>query len=56
MLDWVSRLAGGKRGEPVYPAIDAETVLYVIGDIHGRADLLRRVHEAIERDWEAGTA
>lgn len=56
MLEWVSRLAGGKRGELVYPAIDAETVLYVIGDIHGRADLLRRVHEAIERDWEAGTA
>jgi len=56
MLAWVSRLAGGKRGEPVYPAIDGETVLYVIGDIHGRADLLKKVHEAIERDWERGTA
>jgi serine/threonine protein phosphatase 1 len=52
MLAWVSRLAGraGRHG-PAYPAIDAKTVLYAIGDVHGRADLLRQVHEAIENDW-----
>lgn len=59
MLAWASRLAGragGKRDEPVYPAIDRQTVLYVIGDIHGRADLLIEVLGAIERDWRARPA
>jgi serine/threonine protein phosphatase 1 len=59
MLAWASRLAGragGKRDEPVYPAIDAQTVLYVVGDIHGRADLLIQALEAMERDWRARPA
>jgi serine/threonine protein phosphatase 1 len=29
---------------------------YVIGDIHGRADLLDRTHAWIEQDWEASSA
>jgi serine/threonine protein phosphatase 1 len=56
---WLARFAGrsGRKGGRVaYPAIDAKTALYVVGDIHGRADLLRRVHEAIETDWAAGRA
>jgi len=59
MLAWASRLAGravGKRDEPVYPPIDTQTVLYVVGDIHGRADLLSHVLGAIERDWNARPA
>jgi serine/threonine protein phosphatase 1 len=59
MLAWLTRLAGRtdrKGGGRAYPAIDSKTVIYVIGDIHGRADLLRQVHEAIERDWQAGPA
>jgi serine/threonine protein phosphatase 1 len=59
MFAWLSRLAGKAKDErraAAYPAIDAKTVLYAIGDIHGRADLLRRVHALIERDWQARPA
>jgi serine/threonine protein phosphatase 1 len=59
MLAWFARLAGRagrKRDGVAYPAIDAKTVIYAIGDIHGRADLLSQVHEAIERDWRARPA
>ena len=59
MLAWASRLAGRasvKRDEPVYPAIDGQTVLYVVGDIHGRADLLSQALDAMERDWLARPA
>jgi serine/threonine protein phosphatase 1 len=33
-----------------YPPAPEDRVLYVIGDIHGRRDLLERVFEAIDRD------
>ncbi len=54
MLSWFARRSGqtvdgGQRG---YPGIDAASVLYVIGDIHGRADLLREVHLRIDADWK----
>lgn len=56
VLGWLKRLSG-KIGEshelPAYPAIDAKTALYAVGDIHGRADLLREVHGRIDRDWVA---
>lgn len=59
VLAWFSRLANRARkhrSASAYPVIDARTVLYVIGDIHGRADLLRQVHRLIERDWQARPA
>jgi serine/threonine protein phosphatase 1 len=59
MFAWFVRLAGrvgGRRSVPAYPAIDAKTVIYVVGDIHGRADLLAQVHDAIESDWRARPA
>ena len=59
MFAWFARLAGRserKHGAQAYPVIDAKTVIYAVGDIHGRADLLARVHEAIERDWRARPA
>ena len=59
MLAWFTRLTGRtgrKGGGHAYPAIDSRTVIYAIGDIHGRADLLRQVHEAIEWDWQARPA
>jgi serine/threonine protein phosphatase 1 len=57
ILSWLSRLGGkaAPRGA-AYPAIDAKTVLYAVGDIHGRADLLRQVHRQIDADWRARPA
>lgn len=59
MLAWFARFAGKaerRRGAQTYPVIDAKTVIYAVGDIHGRADLLVKVHEAIERDWRSRPA
>jgi hypothetical protein len=59
MFAWLSRLAGKakeQRRVRAYPVIDAKTVLYAIGDIHGRADLLRQMHALIEKDWRARPA
>jgi len=53
---WLKRLSGRSSEPheiPSYPGIDAKTVLYAVGDIHGRADLLREVHRRIDRDWQA---
>jgi len=54
VVGWLKRLSGGfgqSRDIPAYPGIDTKTVLYAVGDIHGRADLLREVHDRIDRDW-----
>ena len=39
-------LAGG----PIRAATPADTVVYVVGDIHGRCDLLAQIHDGIDRD------
>jgi len=38
------------RREVRYPPAPQGQILYAIGDIHGRADLLRRAHSAIDDD------
>ena len=38
------------RPEPLFAATPPGTLLYVIGDIHGRADLLRRLIELLRAD------
>lgn len=40
----------GRNLEPPKPALAPGTRLYCIGDIHGRADLLRQLHEKIRED------
>jgi len=56
MLSWYSKLA--RRGTrhtrapvlPVPASVPAGTVVYAIGDIHGRLDLLQRLEAKIQRD------
>lgn len=47
MLAWLNFLR--RRAAP-YPSGPAGTLLYAIGDIHGRSDCLDEVHERIDRD------
>jgi serine/threonine protein phosphatase 1 len=60
MFEWLVRLFGKAEpthgAPPAYPAIDSGTVIYAVGDIHGRADLLRQVNQVIEEDWQASRA
>lgn len=57
--DWLGLTARKPQQRPLrprYPGIEARTVIYVIGDIHGRADLLRDLHGRIDADWRARPA
>jgi len=59
LSDWLGLSAHKTQQRPArprYPAIDARTVIYAIGDIHGRSDLLRDVHGRIDADWSARPA
>lgn len=47
MLTWLKSKTGSKVE---YPRLAAGETAYVVGDIHGRSDLLDRVHGAIEAD------
>jgi serine/threonine protein phosphatase 1 len=47
MLAWLNFL---RRREAPYPPAPAGTLLYAIGDIHGRSDCLDGAHERIDRD------
>jgi serine/threonine protein phosphatase 1 len=40
----------GRRREARYPPAPAGTLLYAIGDIHGRSDCLAGAHDLIDRD------
>lgn len=56
---WLAGLRGGAepaRLGSAYPCIDAKTVIYAVGDIHGRADLLHEMHRRIDRDWQVRPA
>jgi serine/threonine protein phosphatase 1 len=47
MLAWLNFL---RRSEARYPPATVGTLLYAIGDIHGRSDCLDDVHDRIDRD------
>lgn len=44
----------GNLRQRKYPANSGQPTIYAIGDVHGRLDLLKRLHDAIDQDW-AGT-
>lgn len=48
-----SKLFGSRRQEERVYCVPADTRLYAIGDIHGRADLLRRLQDLISADIQA---
>ncbi|WP_225873909.1 metallophosphoesterase family protein [Terrihabitans soli] len=39
-------------GVTVYPPAPVGTTIYVVGDVHGRADLLEIIHRRIDRDTQ----
>jgi len=46
----ISRLFSLTRQQGVLPEVPPGSRIYAIGDIHGRADLLRRLHQLIHED------
>jgi serine/threonine protein phosphatase 1 len=56
MPGWFSKLSRHRardRRTPATSSVPAGTIVYAIGDIHGRLDLLRRLEEKIQRDAAA---
>jgi len=51
-LPWFSRKAGAQRPAALPPGLR----VYAIGDVHGRADLLRELDERIAADARGGSA
>ena len=62
MADWTNRLRFShlarlfEKKKVVTPSIPAGFRLYVIGDVHGRLDLLNDLERQIERDLETAPA
>ena len=52
MRGWFRRTADASPARPA-PRIAQGLRLYAVGDIHGRADLLRRLHRVVREDAEA---
>ena len=48
-----SRFFGSRRGEERSYSVPVDTRVYAVGDIHGRADLLKRLHDMIRTDTRA---
>ena len=50
----ISRFLGRPARRRPLPTAPEGTRIYAVGDVHGRADLLSRLHETIRRDAAAG--
>jgi serine/threonine protein phosphatase 1 len=50
LKSFVERWLGGSGHKPVEPRVPDGERVYCIGDIHGRLDLLQKLHERIEAD------
>lgn len=48
-----ARALSAHRRQRKYQANSGQPTIYVIGDVHGRLDLLEALHNAIDRDWAA---
>ena len=46
----INMLTGRRNNTPVEPHVPEGNRLYVIGDIHGRIDLLQQIHNKIQQD------
>ena len=46
----IQKFSARPQAEPLAPEMTAGTRLYAIGDIHGRVDLLRSLHQMIRED------
>lgn len=51
-----SKFFGSRRVEERIYSVPEDTRVYAIGDIHGRVDLLKRLHEMIQRDIQSRNA
>ena len=54
MLGWLK--GERRRGPAAAPRVPAGSRVYAVGDIHGRADLLRQIHQLIHEDAYAQQA
>ena len=50
MKSLINMLTGRRNNTPVEPRVPEGNRLYVIGDIHGRIDLLQQIHNKIQQD------
>ena len=49
-LNWLSKLRTPGRRARVASSVPDDTIIYAIGDIHGRLDLLQQLEEKIAHD------
>ena len=49
-MNWLSKLRTPGRRARVASLVPDDTIIYAIGDIHGRLDLLQQLEEKIARD------
>lgn len=55
-MDWIKSRIGalrGRKAERTVASVPEGEVVYAVGDVHGRADLLRDLLARIEADWAA---
>lgn len=50
------KLFGSRKKPAASPAVTAGTRLYVVGDIHGRVDLLQRIRDRIVEDAQSASS
>ena len=50
-MPWKNKLKNKlKKNYSSFPQVSKDTIIYAIGDIHGCADLLAKMHQKIQED------